>query len=106
MLILATCYSEDRWRWTEYMRARAHERESVCVHTAAKTTSGSEQLRHVHTCVYEATYKIPYVAFPVLGDTDGYHDVENESDHRNGMTWGRYTRKENGESSLKRNINK
>lgn len=42
----------------------------------------------------------------MLGDTDGYNDIENESVNRNGMTWGRYTRKETGESSLKRNINK
>lgn len=36
----------------------------------------------------------------------GYNDTEDEGNSRGGMTWGRNTRKENGESSLKRNINK
>lgn len=87
---------------------RGKERAGGRVHTAAKTTSGSEQPRPTHACtpVRMRVHTTPHVAFPVLGDTAGYNDIEDESDNRNSMAWGRYTREENGESSLKRNINK
>lgn len=93
-------------RWTEEMRACPHKREGDCVHAVAKITSVPEQPRHTHTRMSDSTHGAPRVAVPVLGDTDGCSDLENERDNRNGRTWGRRTRKENGESSLKRNINK
>ncbi|VCX38308.1 unnamed protein product [Gulo gulo] len=36
----------------------------------------------------------------------GYSDAEDEGNSRDGMTGDKNTRKENGKSSLKRNINK
>lgn len=70
-------------------------------------TSGFEQLRSMctHACV-SVPVKYHPVAFPGQDVTDRYSDAEYESHNTDGMTWGRSTRKENGESSLKRNINK
>lgn len=41
-----------------------HGRKSECVHTVARMTSGSEQLRETHTHVGEGTYEIPSCCFP------------------------------------------
>ena len=50
---------------------------------------------------------MPCVAFPVLGDTDGCRDLENESDNRNGRTWGRHTERKMGKAPRKEvSINK
>lgn len=87
-------------------RVRAGDRERVCAHTVTKIPSGPEhpdpgtQRRlkgHIkHRMWLSQWWEVP----------DGYNGMENECQNRNGMSWGRYTRRENGESSLKGKINK
>lgn len=91
-------------RWTEERR----ERVGVCTPQPKRPPdqNSPDPRTHARTPVRMRVHTTPHVAFPVLGDTAGYNDIEDESDNRNSMAWGRYTREENGESSLKRNINK
>lgn len=78
----------------------------ACAHRSQNDLRIRTAQTHARTPVRMRVHTTPHVAFPVLGDTAGYNDIEDESDNRNSMAWGRYTREENGESSLKRNINK
>lgn len=87
-------------------RVHAHGRKSGCVHTVTRVSSRSEQLRYPHARVGQGAYEIVMSPSQQWERLAGYSDAEDDGNSRDGMTGDKNTRKENGKSSLKRNISK